>query len=511
MEVVDKHLILSVRTFLPYRIMFCASIFQCMKRRTKNQTPLRKSKTENHKPTSSSGELPVAPRNLRDDISSMAPSKRKKKTAAKHEDQIRSTIPIPEDIAIEILLKLPPESVFRFKCVSKQCDSIVSNQEFARTYMQQLVSTSSPLHIFKGMLYPYVSSPYVTGNDLSTKLSMDGKGLLPAPRVKRTNDFSRYADKEERNHLILASSCGLVLAVLDNTPRTRSNKLELCVSNPFTKQFALLPSLTCPLCSRWSIGLAAKVYESAYKVVLIQESANSGISEIRTFSSDTGIWSAVPGRIMCPTVIYRDFDRWFMNCSWAPDFCYNGILHWLDSDKRIIVTYDPYEKPCQFGQIKLPAVESPDIIKRSMNLIHLGDHEDVLRCCEVEYDNHTDRSLVVWRLVDYDKGKWCKEQRFVIHELCRVDNWLKECSQVVALDLLNQCRQVGAQDPLNHDAYGYLFAKGKGITAIDLRSGKEEFVDVSEVIKGVPPFSKRVQLVLFVANLWSSPLYHQKK
>ncbi|BFG36867.1 hypothetical protein CerSpe_231410 [Prunus speciosa] len=59
---------------------------------------------------------------------------------------------LPEDMALNILSRLPPKSLVRFKCVHKSWQNMINNPHFITTHLSNSSGTSSSLFFKRSVL-----------------------------------------------------------------------------------------------------------------------------------------------------------------------------------------------------------------------------------------------------------------------------------------------------------------------------------------------------------------------
>ncbi|KAI9080037.1 hypothetical protein K1719_037970 [Acacia pycnantha] len=135
---------------------------------------------------------------------------------------------VPEELKLEILLRLPVRSLVSLKCVSKSWRSIISNPNFAKLHLQLSNYSQYPNRI----LLP--TSPQMKSIDINTSLHNDSDtfNVIFPPPIKSHSQV----------HRIMGSCRGIVLLQTLN--------MDLCMWNPVTgayKNIALPPRFKSPI------------------------------------------------------------------------------------------------------------------------------------------------------------------------------------------------------------------------------------------------------------------------
>ncbi|KAI9080066.1 hypothetical protein K1719_037999 [Acacia pycnantha] len=134
---------------------------------------------------------------------------------------------VPEELKLEILLRLPVRSLVSLKCVSKSWRSIISNPNFAKLHLQLSNYSQYPNRIF------LPTSPQMKSIDINTSLDNDSDtlNLIFPPPIKSHSQVC-----------IMGSCRGIVLLQTLN--------MDLLMWNPVTgayKNIALPPRFKSPI------------------------------------------------------------------------------------------------------------------------------------------------------------------------------------------------------------------------------------------------------------------------
>ncbi|CAH2066521.1 unnamed protein product [Thlaspi arvense] len=292
---------------------------------------------------------------------------------------------LPEDIEINIIARLPMQSMARFKSVCRGWKSFTESKFFRDLY----ASNSSPTSCSNWSI--------LRRDDLSTHSGLE-EVKLDLPRQSRhgTTSFASFFTEIKGmynkldTHKVLACTDGLVLLRHNDLP------LRYYIGNPVLRQWIQLPAVNNDYTYN-ELGLVTRMHNHTllcYKVVLIEkEWSGSRTYRFLIFSSDTGEWSAKQV-LSCP-------------CPSTPNpVSLNGKLHWFDPTGRIIV-HDFFSNDDQVRAISLPTKmqgstrSSGQLVcttsQGSFVLIDVGVMEDVTKSYNVR----------IWRL-KCDSWSWEK-------------------------------------------------------------------------------------------------------
>ncbi|KAF8377039.1 hypothetical protein HHK36_030411 [Tetracentron sinense] len=312
---------------------------------------------------------------------------------------------LADGVLFEILVRLPVKSIIRFKVVSKRWLALISNPYFIRLCISHInaLSSSPPSTLFFQYLYNFLGR--IPPEEMAVHSTSD------QPQFESRGFSFNFLPSEPQNPVkILASSNGLVLC-------RAASQMIYYVANPLTMQWVTLPRPT--RSHRYvRIGFFCEPFPeegtAIYKVVCVTESM--GLSEslnLEIFSSETGEWSDL--KVSCPgrVAMFKAYDR---------AVCYNGILHWMDTFRKI-VAFDPNNSS---GLCRI--IELPEDRRNRNSYGCLGVCQGSLRYFDeaISIDTNGIPTLGVWVLKDYDKGEWCLEHKTILSEMVSQDDFLDE-------------------------------------------------------------------------------------
>ncbi|KAL3839285.1 hypothetical protein ACJIZ3_023876 [Penstemon smallii] len=242
------------------------------------------------------------------------------------------------DLLMSILVRLPPKSLFRFKCASKRWNNIIADPCFLKSY-----SAKTRKHWLRGeRLLPLVQ---LTSVNAFRKSNLGYITLVP-------NQFGNF----------ITSSNGLVLCGDHDSSNTYH------VWNPITKKSVSLPPPIIPNSTRAIIPVAFVCEENTNELkpnyMVLRASIDTlGECDIETYSSKTGTWAKLTLRI--PPYFYLSEE--------TPSIVCNGVVHW--SGRRSIALYDLNGGEDRLQLIMLPF---PDSDTYYNSTIIRPEHDDVI-------------------------------------------------------------------------------------------------------------------------------------
>ncbi|XP_047327016.1 F-box protein At5g07610-like [Impatiens glandulifera] len=185
-----------------------------------------------------------------------------------------------QDLLLEILLRLPIKSLMRFKSVSKQWQSVISDRRFTRRWRP----TSSP----SGLFFHWFSNVYV---------SLPHIDFIP---LDNNMNSSTYPNLEFFPYLygitFMNSTNGLICCVVCSKLKPR---VSYHVINPSTRQFTTLPQPSLSHLQLEGLTMAFEPTKSPhYKLVSVRSSNIDSSStttthyQLEIYSSETRSWNA---------------------------------------------------------------------------------------------------------------------------------------------------------------------------------------------------------------------------
>jgi len=317
-----------------------------------------------------------------------------------------SSTSLPLDVLVEILWRLPPKSLLRFRCVSKTWLALIGNHDFFSTNLlnHSILTTQNPTRPLPLILvkatdksnaekFVFYSLSYDT-LDCVSQIPMN-LPLVPAHFLIRPNYYLK----------LVASSNGL-LCLYDF--RTR----DVYLWNPTTPYvgFKAIPFLSPP---PFSVGFGFDPNSSDFKVVSVRHVVNgSGIAALiaEVYSMSRGSWRLLDLRV--PYGIFAD----------SQTLALGGVFLWLaEQDGGQIISFDftdevfrttplPYSRdPLRFyhQMMELNGYVAMANIKMSLEiwvLLEFGVKESWTRFVSIEIPMDLGRPLGFWK-----KGKMFME------------------------------------------------------------------------------------------------------
>ncbi|VVA94753.1 unnamed protein product [Arabis nemorensis] len=252
---------------------------------------------------------------------------------------------LPEEIVINIIARVPLQSIIRFKLVCREWKSLIESEFFRDLFHSNSNSTSSNWSILHGTYGLIHSCLEELKLDLPRESSHGNSHNLSF-----ASSFTQNNNNKIKEITVVACADGLVLLRLK--PDEEDMMIRYYIGNPVLPQWIQLPPrVNLPDHKDFNdSGLVTRMHNGVllgYKVVRIyNDSLKLGFSRAWTFeifSSDTGEWSVQ--QVSCPDVLMRRASN---------PVSLNGKLHWLDCSRRLIL-HDFFSHDDQVRAICLPS------------------------------------------------------------------------------------------------------------------------------------------------------------
>ncbi|XP_022861358.1 F-box/kelch-repeat protein At3g23880-like [Olea europaea var. sylvestris] len=239
---------------------------------------------------------------------------------------------IPEDIIINIFLRLPVKTLLRFKCVCKSWCSIIASCSFIYEHLDMALADSRKARLLVMHRSSETSEFFLFPNDQ----------LMTPTHLTIHTKFPPY--------LRIMGPCHGLLCL------SNDDNSELCLWNPATREIKYIPESPIPIPSEvdeyefaeFGFGFDCKTRD--YKVVKLlkkhcEDRDNDYHVELYTLSTNSWrkIDVIVPSRLFPYIVMY--------SCTTYM----NGTFYWWA--ETVIVCFDMSNE--QFGMIHLPKVDFP--------------------------------------------------------------------------------------------------------------------------------------------------------
>ncbi|XP_059630516.1 F-box/kelch-repeat protein At3g06240-like [Cornus florida] len=291
---------------------------------------------------------------------------------------------LPEEIELDIFSRLPVKSLLQFRCISKPCQSLISDPYFFKFHLNRSLFSKNCRKVFLSSFPPQsIDYESLLDNNKNALLELD------CPLWSRKSNVS-----------IIGSCNGLICYVVD--------KFKVIIYNPSTRVSKELPKppITPPLSGRicYYYGFGFDSSDNDYKVVL-------GMDIV----ADTS--KSIIFHMFC---LRHNYWRRIQDLSWRRiherrrynylGIFLNGALHWLMIPKgigfaqlyRVIVTFDLSKEV--FSEMSLDNIQG----QTDSEFYGLGAFEEYLYALSFSFSaNGT--SVEVWLMEEYGvKASWAK-------------------------------------------------------------------------------------------------------
>ncbi|XP_011082973.1 F-box/kelch-repeat protein At3g23880-like [Sesamum indicum] len=305
---------------------------------------------------------------------------------------------LPEEALINILSRLPPKSLIKFRCVSKSWNSLISTPYFISLHAQQSALSNSRADPVTDFIVRRYSK-----NEKAEIYSVhsDSAEFLEQNYVRIENPFRHMTRFYYR---IVGSSNGVLCLSDDLFGHTHS----IFLWNPVIRRKVVLPLPKSTFESTWPcmcvLGFGFDVKNGDFKVVRVAYAqVDYGYSvppKVEVYALSTGSWRRVGGKIP---------RSWMVDYFWTQAFV-NGNVHWVayrskarqDEVENLIIVFDMSEEV--FEELPLPDILTNEL-PFNLNAAVLDQSLAIYQCDARSWS----KSCSIWVMKKYgDVASWSK-------------------------------------------------------------------------------------------------------
>ncbi|XP_044963003.1 putative F-box protein At2g02030 [Hordeum vulgare subsp. vulgare] len=338
------------------------------------------------------------------------------------------TLLLPDEMMLEVLLRLPVKSILRFRAVCRAWAALLSSKDFCSLHMA-ISKVVRPAPKLLTLVSPTAGPNSTAMYSCSPSGSRDD--LLVTVGTASRNSMG----------IVTPSPChGLTLLNDDAAP-------AYYVCNAATRAITRLPPHSTPPKHRSTAGLGFDALTREYKVVrLITGScSDKERNKCEVYTPGAGCWRPAAGggvpfrlsRYATSAIIHAATDK-------VPPVFANGLLHWFIDPSHIATRTRAAILTFSLTDETLGCVQSPPPFWTSQ--VHLWSEKAHLvvmddQLCLVRDLRNTippDAALEIWKLLDYSPGEWSLYHR--IHLFGHVGIYLLDPLTVRVIGVIGNCR-----------------------------------------------------------------------
>lgn len=284
---------------------------------------------------------------------------------------------IPQELIIDILLRLPAKSVGKFRCVSKPWRTLLSDPVFIKAHLT--------LHLHHPQKFILVSSSPGTQKSTLSTVSFNPAGSADHDGVSKKLTL---LENQLTGAYTLGSCNGLVLISEMRRPYRQISSLDTMyyLTNPTTMELVgLPPNPLAPLARRSGFAFGYDRSNDDYKfVMLFGRERDHDDAYLDVFGLRSGAWRRIDVQCHRPGILKGVF--------------LNGAVHWLvECDGSVIMAFDLSSE--EFKPLPVPA-HFPE----NCSFCHI----EVLGGC-LAMVTSTGHSTDVWMMMEYGvEESWTK-------------------------------------------------------------------------------------------------------
>ncbi|OMO81711.1 hypothetical protein CCACVL1_12268 [Corchorus capsularis] len=243
---------------------------------------------------------------------------------------------LPQHMIIDILCCCDPQDLWRFRCLSKECCSLIDSPYFINLHLshslkikparQMVISrewTSLRCVSLRSRVFKF--EPFHEYSEVCEKPNNRTDYRIPFHNAYKTGDsLPRRGKTEFLGSEILGSCNGLIALLCKDTKKDDDEKMfKICVMNPSTRVSRYLP-MEIP-------------YDKDYKLVQVSKAKNETIPKTKVYSLNSDSWKSIDhGEVPIQYPLHWPFQKRHL------PYCrgrWNGVhvnhaLHWLLVNKN---------------------------------------------------------------------------------------------------------------------------------------------------------------------------------
>ncbi|XP_026426596.1 F-box/kelch-repeat protein At3g06240-like isoform X1 [Papaver somniferum] len=293
-----------------------------------------------------------------------------------------SSIPIPEEILHEVLLRVPLVSISKFRCVCKQWNSLLSNPSFVKSHFDLAIQNEKPnfilvIDVENGYKIIRVNQDSLLSCKPDSECGCEPDSECGCERCDESSYLRYPFEQLESREINILGVCNGLLCLLISVMLEEGIQDIICIWNPKTKEYKELPYPP----SEFSCGV--KIIENCSDDGFYYDSSVDDYKLIKIVP--------ISGELMLGVQIYSlRSNSWKNSEKFIPyessslhrssGVLVNGALHWLlitpgNRTSNVIVSFNT----CDEGFADLDATNELGRLDECLCLLvgSLGDRADL--------------------------------------------------------------------------------------------------------------------------------------
>ncbi|XP_026379944.1 F-box protein CPR1-like [Papaver somniferum] len=261
---------------------------------------------------------------------------------------------LPEEIQVDIFLRLPVNSILSCRCVCKPLCSLLSKPSFIKNHLNRSIQTNNrnPRLMFDHSRYHQHKNPIINSVDYN---SISSSAVSEVKVVTMAYPFEK---RNTKDILILGSCDGIICLGISSYGNGIDQKNRICIWNPATGEFMNIKLPLSELRGKSSYffryGFGYDINIDDYKLVRISGYENCPGKKIEVYRLGSECWRTVQSTDPC---IFLGSNCWKTMQSAEPyifsgrgslhGVLINGVLHWsgatattVGTSTKLIVCFD---------------------------------------------------------------------------------------------------------------------------------------------------------------------------
>ncbi|RZC72704.1 hypothetical protein C5167_048173 [Papaver somniferum] len=265
---------------------------------------------------------------------------------------------LPEEIEVDIFLKLPVNSILACRCVCKPWCGLLTKPKFIKDHLDLTIQSNNnnnPRLMFGQSQYDQGKNPIINSVDYKSISSSSSSSASDFPEMKVVSMEYPFEKINTKAIVFLGSCTGLICLGVSNNGTSINEKNWICIWNPSTGEYIDIKlhilefREKASYCYRYGFGYGSNIDD--YKLVQISGYDNCWSQIVKVCTIGSKCWKTIQSKhpYVFSGQLHENLHGVFIN----------GVLHWSGATKatfgitgKHIVCFDINEE--RFMDIPFP-------------------------------------------------------------------------------------------------------------------------------------------------------------
>ncbi|AES80285.2 F-box/kelch-repeat protein At3g23880 [Medicago truncatula] len=324
------------------------------------------------------------------------------------------------DLIGEIFSALPSKSVLRFRCVSKSCDTLISDSTFVKLHLKKS-KARDPLFTLISQHFTHIpgESPY--GSDDETEMDYTVVPYSINSLIENTSfnlTVDPYYELKNKGCSRIVGTCNGLICLAADSYTHEYTQYCFCLWNPSTKKishkFGNFSEFNFPRSADFGFAFGCDDSTDIYKVVAFRYLRDQLKSEVRVLNLGDDVWRNIESFPLTPLCLSHGDNHVYLSgtINWLAihdEYWYNvSNVKDITVDQFVIVSLDLGTET--YNQYRLPP--SFDEVPPARPIV--GVLEDCLCFCYC----YKETDFIVWQMKKFGvEDSWTQFLRISYHSL----------------------------------------------------------------------------------------------